>query len=80
MDTGRIQTYLAAITLLAGLIGVYASLAARISALEAQIVSIEANTREYQVTMTSEMIDVIKVLHQLRGEVPRMSTDQRGPR
>ena len=80
MDTGRIQTYLTAATLLAGLVGVYASLNARITALEAQIVSIEANQREYQKTVTTELIDMIKILHQLRGEVPRMSTDQRGPR
>ena len=80
METGRIQTYIAAATLLAGLVGVYASLGARISALEAQIASIEANQREYQATMTSELIEVIKVVHRLRGEVPRMSTDQRGPR
>ena len=80
MDPGRIQVYLAAATLLAGLIGVYASLNARITALEAQIVQIEANQREYQVTMTTEMIDVIKVLHELRGRMPAVATDQRGPR
>ena len=80
METGRIQTYIAAATLLAGLVGVYASLNARITALEAQIVSIEANQREYQATMTGEMIELIKVTHRLSGEMPRMSTDQRGPR
>ena len=80
MDIGRIQAIIAAGTLLAGLVGVYASLAARISALEAQLVQIESNQREYQVTMTTEMIDVIKVLHELRGRMPAVVTDQRGPR
>lgn len=80
MDTGRIQAIIAAATLLAALVGVYATLNAQLSTLEARVTVLETAIREDRKIMTTEIVELLKVVHEMRGRMPPVSTDQRGPR
>lgn len=81
MDPGRIQAIIAAVTLFAALVSVYATLTAQISSLEARVMVLEDAQREDRAILTREMVELMKMVHQIRGELsPRVATDQRGPR
>lgn len=79
MDPGRIQTIIAGMTLLAGLVGVYASLNARLTTLERQVESVENQLRDDRKIVTGELIELMKMVHQMKGAMP-VNPDQRGPR
>ena len=79
MDAGRIQTVIAAATLLAGLVGVYASLNARLTTLERQVDSLERQVVDDRTIITGELIELLKTVHQMRGAMP-IEPHIRGPR
>ena len=77
MDPNRLQAIIAGLGLLGALVLGWMTLETRVSRLEERMASVETAQIDDRSVMTAEVIELMKLVHQLRGRA-HVLTEQKG--